>query len=161
MNIRKVVLRVALAVGCGALVAGSMTSQVQVATSRLGPIYALAAAGSSEGTNGSSAAGAGKAFSISGNVGGLYPGLHTDLVLTISNPQHFTIAVRQITIAVTQAPPGCPATNLTLGGFSGALNVPARSQRQQLIPVTMAFAAPDPCQGALFQLEYHASATGP
>lgn len=101
-----------------------------------------------------SSAGGPAGFGIGGSVGGLYPGDSAQLVLTVTNPQHFAIAVTSITAAVGTPRAGCDATNLTVGAFSSNLTVPAGGHASVQVPVTLASAAPDSCQGAEFPLTY-------
>jgi len=52
-------------------------------------------------------------FTITGNADGLLsPGTPRRLVLTLHNPNSFTIYVTAIQVTVDSAPPGCPATNV-------------------------------------------------
>jgi len=94
------------------------------------------------------------AFTIAGTVGGLYPGFTGPLVLTVANPQAFTIVVSSITTSVTDATATCLASNLSVGAFSGQLSVPAFGSAQTSVPAGLAPSAPDACIGATFPLSY-------
>jgi hypothetical protein len=93
-------------------------------------------------------------FRIAGSVGGLYPGLSRPLVLTVSNPQAFTIVVTSITTTVTDASAACLASNLSVSAFSGQLSVPGFGTAQTSVLASMAQNAPDACIGATFPLAY-------
>jgi hypothetical protein len=93
-------------------------------------------------------------FRISGNVAGLYPGARLPLVLTVTNPQHFAIAVTTLSVSAGNAAPGCTAANLTATSFSGRLTVPAGGTGAVSVRVTLAHSAPNACQGAVFPLRY-------
>jgi hypothetical protein len=93
-------------------------------------------------------------FRIGGTVDGLYPGDSTELVLTVTNPQHFAIVVTTISTTVESPSAGCGAPNLTVAGFTGHLLVGAHGSAQLTVPVALSYAAPDACQGALFPLQY-------
>jgi hypothetical protein len=94
------------------------------------------------------------AFTIAGSIGGLWPGHSAPLVLTVYNPQPFTIDVRSISTVVGTPKTGCTASNLTVAGFAGRLYVPAGGMAHLSVPVALIHAAPDACQGAVFPLTY-------
>jgi hypothetical protein len=93
-------------------------------------------------------------FRIAGSVGGLYPGLSSPLVLTVNNPQAFTIVVTSITTTVTDASATCLAPNLSVSAFSGQLSVPGFGAAQTSVLASLAQSAPDACIGATFPLAY-------
>lgn len=99
------------------------------------------------------------AFTISGKVGGLYPGAVRSLKLTVTNHQSYAIVVTSLTTKVGAASTACGASNLTVASFSGRLRVPARGKASTSVHATMAHSAPNACQGAVFPLHYtgHAS----
>jgi hypothetical protein len=101
-----------------------------------------------------SSASSSSGFAISGSVGGLWPGDSTSLLLTVSNPQHFAIAVNSISTSVGAANATCLATTLTVGRFKGSLTVPAQGIAQVSVPVSLSHSAPNGCQGAVFPLTY-------
>jgi hypothetical protein len=94
-------------------------------------------------------------FQIAGSVHGLYPGDSTDLMLTVSNPFSFPIVVKSISTTVGSPRPSCKALYLTVGSFSGHLKVTSHGSAQVSVPVVLAHAAPNGCQGVRFGLEYH------
>ena len=94
------------------------------------------------------------AFGIHGGTTGLYPGRSQPLELTVTNPQSFAITVTSITTAVGPASAACPAADLQVGPFGGSLAVPAGGRAAVAVTATLAGAAPDACQGALFPLQY-------
>lgn len=93
-------------------------------------------------------------FGIAGSVKGLYPGLSTPLVLTVSNRQSFAIVVTSITTSVTSASAPCSASMLSVSSFSGRLSVPAMRSAKTSLVVKMRPSAPDACIGATFRLAY-------
>jgi hypothetical protein len=93
-------------------------------------------------------------FGIAGSVKGLYPGLSTPLVLTVSNRQSFTVVVTSITTAVTGASASCPVSMLSVSTFSGKLSVPAMGSAKTSVVVRMLRSAPDACISANFWLAY-------
>jgi hypothetical protein len=97
-------------------------------------------------------------FRIAGVVGGLYPGDTATLVLTVSNAEPFAIVVTSISTAVAAPSAGCKAAYLTVAAWTGALAVPGRAKAQVTVPVTLAHAAPDACQGMVFPLLYSGTA---
>jgi hypothetical protein len=100
-------------------------------------------------------------FTISGKATGLYPGASLPLVLTVSNPQQFTIDVTSITTTVGNASPSCPASLLTVTSFSGDLLVPGQSKATHVVTATLSHATPDACQGVVFPIVLFATATRP
>lgn len=98
------------------------------------------------------------AFTISGKVGGLYPGALRSLTLTVANHQPYAIVVTSLTTTVGAASAACGASNLTVPAFSGHLTVPANGQAKTTVQVKMAHAAPNACQHAVFPLRYSGQA---
>jgi hypothetical protein len=97
-------------------------------------------------------------FAIAGDIGGLYPGASRQLVLVVSNPQHFSIVVTSIQTVVGNASTSCSGSFLSVGTFAGQLQVPGNGHASVTVAVTLSHAAPDACQGAVFPLTYHGSA---
>jgi hypothetical protein len=93
-------------------------------------------------------------FRIGGSIGGLYPGVVTHLVLSVVNPQRYALVITSISTTVGTPKTGCSATNLSVGSFSGHVKVKAHRSVQVAVQVSLAHAAPDACQGALFPLQY-------
>ncbi|HEV2372380.1 MAG TPA: hypothetical protein VGS19_09430 [Streptosporangiaceae bacterium] len=98
------------------------------------------------------------AFTISGKVGGLYPGAQRHLTLTVTNHQLYAIVVTSLTTTVSAASAACGASNLTVASFSGQLSVPANGKASTTVQVSMAHSAPNACQGAVFRLHYSGQA---
>ena len=98
-------------------------------------------------------------FSISGKVTGLYPGKTLSLVLSVKNPQTFSITVTSITTAVSNASSTCLAANVTVTAFSGSLVVGAGKTGKVTVKATMAHSAPNACQGAFFPFHYTGTAS--
>jgi hypothetical protein len=100
-------------------------------------------------------------FRIAGNVGGLYPGLSSPLVLTVTNAQPFTIVVTSIITTVNAASASCAAANLSVSTFSGQLSVPASGSAKTTVVASLAQGAPDACIGASFPLAYSGAGRKP
>jgi hypothetical protein len=100
-------------------------------------------------------------FSISGGVTGLYPGASLPLVLTIINPQHFSIDVISVTTSVGDASAACPSSNLSVTAFNGNLIVPEQGNATLVLTASLTYFAPDACQGAVFPLTYSGVAAKP
>lgn len=95
-----------------------------------------------------------KSFLISGNVGGLSPGVAGSLYLRITNPNNSDISVRSLGVQVARASANCPASAVRVGGFTGPVFVPGRGTAQIVLPITLAASAPDSCQAARWPLAY-------
>ena len=93
-------------------------------------------------------------FYMRGHVSGLYPGATVTLQLRIANPALFPIDVTSVTTAVATLRPACPAGSLTVAPFTGSFAVPARQTATLPLAATLARAAPNACQGAVFPLQY-------
>lgn len=94
------------------------------------------------------------AFSISGDVAGLYPGAVEPMVLTVTNHDHVDIVVSSMTATVTGAPSNCAAANVSVTSFTGSLLVHAHQTANTTVMVSMGHGAPDGCQGAQFTFGY-------
>lgn len=99
-------------------------------------------------------------FTIAGKVSGLFPGKTLPLVLTLTNPNTFSITVSSITTAVSNASSACVASNLKVTSFSGSFKVAAKSTGKVTVHATLVHSAPNACKGKTFPLAYHGSATG-
>lgn len=99
-------------------------------------------------------AASGGIFAITGNVADLYPGASLPLVLTVSNPESFSIVVTSITTTVGSPSAQCPGTLMTVTPFSGQQAVPALGSSHVTVTASLAHAAPDACQGAIFAFSY-------
>jgi hypothetical protein len=97
---------------------------------------------------------------ITGSVGGLYPGATLPLPLTIANARTAPVTVTSVTATVADASKLCKKANLTVSQFAGGdVVVPAGGHAIVTLAVTMALAAGNTCQGAVFHLTYHGKAT--
>ena len=100
-----------------------------------------------------------RGFSITGSVSGLYPGATRPLVLSVYNPYSVSITVTSVATTVSGSTNNCATTNLTVSAFSGALVIPPKHGALTAVKATLAHAAPDQCQGALFFLRYLGTGT--
>lgn len=110
---------------------------------------------------GSSPSGTAPAFTISGDVSGLYPGASLPLHLTVLNRERFPIVVTSITTSVSDAGALCAGSNLSVTSFNGTLTLPAGGVNAVTVSATMLPSAPDACQGHVFPLQYRGAATRP
>ena len=99
------------------------------------------------------------AFEISGEVSGLYPGANTTLEARVTNPQPFTIRVTSVATAVEDADPSCPGSMLEIGNVRAPVDVPSGAIGSVPLAAHMDGSAPDSCEGAIFTLEFVATAT--
>jgi hypothetical protein len=124
---------------------------VVACTLAVAAVGTLAAAATSIGNRASATT---PAFTITGSAQRLYPGRTLPLHLTVTNHETFAIVVTSITTAAADASSACPATELAVGAFAGALTEPCRRTAKVTVPIALVHAAPDACQGALFHLTY-------
>lgn len=101
------------------------------------------------------------AFTIDGDVDGLYPGASSQLQLSVTNNEPFAIVVVSIMTSVSDATSTCPASNLAVGSFIGHLSLRAGEQAVTTVAAVLRHGAPDACQGATFPLQYTGSARRP
>jgi hypothetical protein len=102
---------------------------------------------------------AGRAFTLTGSVGGLYPGASRRLVIVVRNRDRTSLRVRSITTRVRDAKPGCRAGNLRVSAFRGRLRVGAGRSRRVAVRARMPSDSPSACQGAVFPLVFRGRAT--
>jgi hypothetical protein len=95
-----------------------------------------------------------KAFRISGNVQGLYPGADSPLDLVIANKLSKPILVTSIDTTVSSASRSCPASDVTVTSFVGRLPVAGHRKSTLRVEVAMAHSAPNGCQGVRFTFTY-------
>ena len=100
----------------------------------------------------------GGSFAISGSVAGLYPGASLPLVLTVTNPLKEAITVMSIATTVANASSLCVSGNLTVSAFQGSLAIAPGGSATTTVLATMAHAAPNACQGQVFQFQYSGTA---
>ena len=100
------------------------------------------------------------AFTIAGEVDGLYPGADTTLNARVSNPHPFAIRVISTTVTVLDASPACPASMLQIGDSQASVVVPPGGSGTVPLDVQMSRGAPDACQGATWPLEFTGTAAG-
>jgi len=92
------------------------------------------------------------AFSIFGEVKGLFPGDRAPLVLTVINRRESPITVTSISTTVSPASEACGAANVVVGTYFGHL--PVWRKATATVEISMARSAPDACEGAHFELHY-------
>jgi hypothetical protein len=100
-------------------------------------------------------------FAVAGEVDGLYPGASMTLDAVVTNPYPFTISVVSVSVSAADAGPGCPASMLSISGSTDAVEIPARSVGTIPLAVRMSSSAPDACQGAVWPLQFSATAVAP
>jgi hypothetical protein len=93
-------------------------------------------------------------FAITGNVAGLFPGASRSLVLSVFNPEPFTIVVTSVTTTVGSPSLQCPGTLMTVTPFSGKRSVPAHGAGQVTVTASLDHSAPNACQGVTFPFHY-------
>lgn len=109
------------------------------------------------GPNSGSASPPSKAFTIEGNVGGLFPGGAKQILLTVRNPNRQAITVTSLNVAVGSIGP-CAASNLWVTNFSGQLIVGAQTSSTRSVPIGMFAAAGNECKDASFALTFTGTA---
>jgi hypothetical protein len=92
-------------------------------------------------------------LTITGRIDGLLPHVPAGLVLDLHNASDLDVSVRSVQAHVTGAPDGCSADALSLGRWSGTLQVPAHGKASATIPVQLS-ATGSGCLGATWQLAY-------
>jgi hypothetical protein len=102
------------------------------------------------------AASEGKSFSITGDVGDLYPGARAPLNVQVTNPNNSPLTVRSIAVGVEDSDiAGCgqewirPGDDVRISAL-----VPAKSTAHLSFPVRMLGNAPVVCQGASWTLNF-------
>jgi hypothetical protein len=101
------------------------------------------------------------AWTLSGEVTGLYPGHPMTLEVRVANPSDSTMHVTSIDTIVASTTVGCAASQLTVNRFDGDIAVPATSTVTVPVRVLLATEAPGACIGATFDLRFTGTATGP
>jgi hypothetical protein len=101
------------------------------------------------------------AFSIAGDVAGLYPGKTLPLVLFVTNRQASAITVTSITTTVGNSSSVCTAKYLKVTHFGGHLHVGPKKTAKTSVKVTLLHSAPNGCQGAVFPFSYAGQASAP
>lgn len=109
-----------------------------------------------------------KTFTITGTVGGLYPGATVQLQLTTTNKLNQDMTVRQLSASFTNVTKatgqlGNCSPTVTIGSWTGtAFLLPKGSTvvAPGYIPVSIGRSTPDACQGATFNLHYSGTAVG-
>jgi hypothetical protein len=109
------------------------------------------------GQNASAAA----AFSIAGNVAGLYPGRTLPLVLSVTNSQASAITVTSILTTVGNASSVCTAKYVKVTHFAGHLHLGPKKTAKTTVKVTLLHSAPNRCQDAVFAFTYSGQASAP
>ena len=151
--ISSVLLGATVIVGVSLTVVGANKPTATVVASDAGLAYASVGPGINEDPRPAAVASS-NGFTITGSVTGLFPGATVPLVLAVQNPNTYAITVTSMVTAVSATRAGCPSGNLTVTPFSGFLWVAPKHTSRTLVNATMAHAAPDQCQGAVFLLRY-------
>jgi hypothetical protein len=100
------------------------------------------------------------AIGLSGHVAGLYPGAAKRFRVSVANRSRRPWVVRLVS-AIPAAPNRrCPAENLKLAPYRGALRLPPGARRSVSLKAAMRPEVPDACQGALFPLAFRARVSG-
>jgi hypothetical protein len=111
-----------------------------------------------------------KDFTIAGSLADLAPGVSKQLVLTITNPNNFTIQVTSLTVSANDPSSACTGTNIVLGSgtqasnqtkeFTTAVSVTGNGgQNTYNVPVKLSAQAPMACADKRWVLTYTGSAT--
>jgi hypothetical protein len=90
---------------------------------------------------------------ITGSIDQLTPGVTADLHLMLQSNADAPTEVRSVSVRVTGATPGCSPAALSVGTWSGQLNVAARSSSAVRIPVLLG-AGSRGCDAATWRLAY-------
>jgi hypothetical protein len=103
-------------------------------------------------------------FCISGNVAGLYPGIHGSLLLTVSNPNPVPIIVGTLSALAADANASCLAADVNATSFAGSLLVGAGTPSSpgtatQSLNITLINSTPSVCQGKTWVLTYGGTAS--
>ncbi len=99
-------------------------------------------------------------FSLSADFVGLFPGADLGAPVTARNPQPYALIVKTASVSISDAGPGCAASNVTVQSFSGDVTVPAGGSATIPVRIQMSPSAPDACQGATFPLQFQARGEG-
>ncbi|HSL56511.1 MAG TPA: hypothetical protein VK866_01585 [Acidimicrobiales bacterium] len=98
------------------------------------------------------------ALTLSGAVDGLFPGASTVLPVNVGNPYRFAVRVTSLEVVVGDASAACRATVLELGPAPPGAVLPRRGSAVIDVPIAMRADAPNECQGAVFPVDYTATA---
>jgi len=109
------------------------------------------------------AASKGKPFTITGDIGDLYPGARAHLNVHVTNPNNTPLTVRSIAVAVEDSNViGCGREWISPGSdVRVSALVPAKSTSHLSFPVRMLGNAPVACQGATWTLNFAGAGTVP
>ena len=96
------------------------------------------------------------AIGLSGHLAGLYPAVAKSFRVRIANRSRRRWVVRLVR-AIPGAPNRrCPAGNLKVAPYRGALELPPHARRSVSLKAAMRPDVPDACQGARFPLTFRA-----
>ncbi|MGH2418144.1 MAG: hypothetical protein ACRDFY_07400 [Candidatus Limnocylindria bacterium] len=101
------------------------------------------------------------AFTVAGQVDGLYPGAAMALDALVTNPHPFAIRVTSIAVRVDDASAGCPGSVLEVGGSEVSVVVAGGGTADIPLVIRMDVSASDACQGVTWPLAFSATAVGP
>jgi hypothetical protein len=100
------------------------------------------------------------AFTVKGNVGGLYPGQWRRATITVRNTYSRRIVVRRIfASSVRTNRAHCKASTVTSPGWHGSRSVGKRRSVKVALRFQMKPSAPAACQGATYTLRYSGRGT--
>jgi len=91
-------------------------------------------------------------------VRGLYPGATIPLHLVVNNTLGAPILLTNVVTRVSGASPACGAANVSVSEFSGHVLIFPGKEVHPTVWVTMAHAATNACQGAVFPFRYRGTA---
>ena len=98
------------------------------------------------------------AFTLTGHVENLHPGIPTVLRVRARNNLLHRVELRSVRAEVGDAGPACPGTLLRMQPIRGRRGLPPRRLRTVAIEVTLSLSAPDVCQDATWPIRYGATA---
>lgn len=113
------------------------------------------------GVDAAGAAPAQEEFTVSGDIGGLYPGAVATMDAHVFNPWDVAIEVTSVVVHVSDANPGCPGSVLDVAATTESVTVAPRSEAVVPVEVAMDAGAGEACRGATWPLEFTARAVGP
>ena len=94
-----------------------------------------------------------KSFTMSGGVGGLYPGGETSLPVTIVNPNKQDMLVTSITVSAADSG-GCESENVDVRPLAKPVLVRRQAEAVASITIGLERSAGDECKGVTFALTF-------
>ncbi len=96
------------------------------------------------------------AIGLSGHVAGLYPGAAKSFRVSIANRSRRRWVVRLVRAIPSPPNRRCPAGNLKVVPYRGAVELLPRARRSVSLKAALRLDVPDACQGARFPLTFRA-----